>query len=233
MAASIGKTAGQISAGADASITLGSATILMPEAEQRLRAYAVRHGATLRWYDYGGHPEAGVRPSDGITIEDIGRLALIDGDLTGTDAAALLGKVAAEVDWSVVGPEERFEDSVYGGDLQLRMRDLWSQLRWPNIAHAKISKLLHMKRPHTFPILDKQVRNIYWDRAREVGAEYPMPPGQHVQRLYNEAIRQDVVASSDALEQLRARFAGEPDPVGWLAGLTTVRIFDILAWRPA
>ena len=218
---------------AEQSVTVAGSTLSMAEAEHRLLEYAARHGETLRWYDYGGDPDAGIRPSDGIALEDLGRLALIDTELTGRDAAALLGEITRGVDWGIIGRDERLEDAVYGGELQHRMREMWSQVRRPNIANAKVSKLLHMKRPHMFPILDKQVRQLYWERAREVGAEYPMPAGQHVQRLFLEAIRQDVVASSDALDQLRAGFAGETGPAGWLAGLTTLRVFDILAWRPA
>jgi hypothetical protein len=87
----------------DFELELGEATLLV-------ETYARQHAATIRYYDFGGEIEGEVRPSKGpISLSDIGRLTLLNAELTGADVARLL--MTTEVQWSSVAPTARSQDA--------------------------------------------------------------------------------------------------------------------------
>jgi hypothetical protein len=60
------------------------------------------------------------------------------------------------------------------------------------IAMAKISKVLHVKRPAAYPILDKRITSIYRDAATQATRRYPQ---RGYRRAYWAAIRDDLIAN--------------------------------------
>lgn len=98
---------------------------------------------------------------------------------------------------------------------------------------AKISKVLHLKRPGLFPILDSKVMAVYRTQARAAAALYPH---RGRRALFWAAIRDDLCANLDsgALPLFRSRLAqSETEHVRRIAGLTDVRLLDLLTWAIA
>jgi hypothetical protein len=110
------------------------------------------------------------------------------------------------------------------------MYDHFIQDRPEQVNHAKVSKVLHIKRPALFPILDDHVFRIYKQAAREQALRYPQ---LGYRRMTWAAIREDLVSATttSALTQLRAAIDAHPAPhVNVLANLTDLRLLDILTW---
>ncbi|WP_233625135.1 DUF6308 family protein [Actinoplanes sp. ATCC 53533] len=102
----------------------------------------------------------------------------------------------------------------------------------PGISLGKVSKVLHLKRPHLFPILDSRVTRAYRKPAEEAAA---LHPGRGHRRMYWAAVRNDVVApaNASALASLRGLLRGDADErVRQVAQLSDVRLLDILTWQP-
>lgn len=181
--------------------------------------YAQRHPATLRYYD--------LRPDDTpdqVTVTDLGCMVLINARLSGDDAATLLKYAnAPHTDWTrfrpdlaisdaVVDPADRASDSPWQA-----MQEQYEILDRKGLGNAKITKLLHRKRPQLFPIVDSFVRRFYATCG--------------ISRHHWEAIRRDVITNTGAFEQLRATASGHHDPdVQQLAQLTDLRLIDIAIW---
>jgi hypothetical protein len=92
---------------------------------------------------------------------------------------------------------------------------------------AKISKVLHIKRPAAYPILDTQVEARYRDAAERAAKAYPAL-GQ--KRMYWAAIRADLIANTEsgALGLLRERL--KSSELERYTQLTDLRLLDILTW---
>ncbi|MFD0449501.1 DUF6308 family protein [Rhodococcus aetherivorans] len=98
---------------------------------------------------------------------------------------------------------------------------------------AKISKVLHLKRPGLLPILDSKVMAFYRMQARAAAARYPH---RGRRALFWAAIRDDLCANLDsgALPLFRRRLAqSETEHVRRIAALTDVRLLDLLTWAIA
>lgn len=99
-----------------------------------------------------------------------------------------------------------------------------------DMSPAKIHKVLHLKRPHLYPLLDGRMRHIYEDRASEVSKEVEGRRGRRG-RLYWAAIRLDVIDNSDAFDAIRSALASRGEPEALAQHLSDVRLLDILAWE--
>lgn len=101
---------------------------------------------------------------------------------------------------------------------------------------GKISKVLHLKMPNLYPILDSKVANAYRPLAKALRRDYPQ---LNMRRRTWVAARNDLVTarSTGALEMLRERVRGfeatdenVQEHVRRLDQLTDLRILDILVW---
>jgi hypothetical protein len=101
------------------------------------------------------------------------------------------------------------------------------------IAYGKISKVLHLKRPHLYPILDSKLRKAYRGPAAAAAQRFQQHrPG--VRRSFWAAVRDDVLnpANVEALKAVRTEMrAHENELVQRAAELSDVRLLDILVWR--
>lgn len=125
------------------------------------------------------------------------------------------------------------------GELFSSMTDLYwhfAESAPKGVSFAKISKVLHVKMPNLFPILDSHIVRSYAPAAKELRRAYP-----HLgwRRRTWIAIRDDLLAARDsgALDELRGQIrsyesedAQKSDHVRRLAGLTDLRLLDILVW---
>lgn len=93
---------------------------------------------------------------------------------------------------------------------------------------AKISKVLHLKRPTQFPILDSRLVRLYKEAAAREVATYSRRGSK---RMYWAAIRSDLERSSFGLNELRSRMAVHPAArVQELRAVSDLRLHDMLTW---
>lgn len=198
-------------------------------ATKLLLRFSRQREATVRYYDYRG-TEA-ITPSDGVTLEDLGRMALMNPRLSGNDCALML-KVGndAAVPWDAVphGANLVDADPEEEAGLYDRAQALYKHFTTKSgIGDAKASKLLHIKRPYLFPVLDKEVRDFYDGAARKAAKSSDRWRSTR-SRLYWVAIRNDVIEGQQELAAIKAILAPDAPLV---AALPDVRILDILAWE--
>jgi hypothetical protein len=100
------------------------------------------------------------------------------------------------------------------------MNATWNGLvSYRGIGPTKASKLLHIKRPFAFPILDRDVRKTYKNRYAKSGG-------------YWSSIRDDLIEGNTELERLRASLGSvTEDAVRRASRLPALRILDIIVWK--
>jgi hypothetical protein len=88
---------------------------------------------------------------------------------------------------------------------------------------AKATKILHLKRPHLFPILDSLV--VKFLTGTDMDA-YEFSPEELLRLglVSFDVARKDIVNNRAAFDELQKRLSDLPTP------LTTVRLYDILCW---
>lgn len=211
------------------SIQLANKAIPGERVAQALSDYCQHHHATIRFYDLGGGKEPG-SPAPEVTLEDIGRMTLINPDLSGNDAAILLQHGAADEPWKGIDPAARLEDAdpMVKDGLYDAALDLFKHFTaLDNIGLAKASKLLHLKRPFLFPILDSYVTSFYEDAQREVLVTLKDTRPDH-RTAYWAAIRNDLIANSAPLRPIIDSLPTETAEV--VTKLSPLRVVDIMVW---
>jgi hypothetical protein len=189
--------------------------------------------ATVRHFDLG--PAS--RP-DEIDATDIGRLAVIEALELKTIEWILAQGLTAP--WHLVPMDARLEDATPGGTLYAGAGALYEWFRTTNVQDAKVSKLLHIKRPTFFPILDQLVRKLYEKAAIKAHAatsaafKRDQPKWD---RLFWPAIGMDVAENKVALmtlrDRLRTRSKGRTEQAVFarqLLQVTDLRLMDMIAW---
>ena len=92
----------------------------------------------------------------------------------------------------------------------------------PNVKLAKATKILHLKRPHLFPILDSFV--VKFLSGNDTTNLYSVDEWLQIGLSALETVRADIVRNRDAFGELQGRLSDLPSP------LTIVRLYDILCW---
>lgn len=203
-------------------LTIQNVALSAGDTASLFRTYAQRHAATIREYDLG---HGGDTPNT-VTVADLGRMIFMNAGLDGDDAATLLKLAnAPTMDWAAIPIDASITDPDVDPDddapssLWQQMQSCYSVLDVNGLGPAKITKLLHLKRPKLFPILDSFVQRFYRDAG--------------VTRQWWAAIRADVLANTHAWNQLRSAAAASEDHVACLATLSDLRLHDIAVWSTA
>jgi len=93
---------------------------------------------------------------------------------------------------------------------------------------AKISKVLHLKRPALIPLLDSHLERRYRRLARQAALRHP---ARGYRRMYWAAVRDDLIANREGIAALKQRCAeDERETVRRVSKLTDLRVMDILTW---
>lgn len=201
-------------------MNIGSQTIGVDDAFQRLCQYAEANPAVLRYYDGlpGPLPIGGPDP-DRVTLEDLARTMVIGSDLKANDIPWLL-EVDAEKEFKAIRASARLEDAAPGSELfeaATALDEKFSGHR--GFGQAKKSKLLHLKRPYLFPISDSYIRVTYSEAT--IGADFLA------------AVHRDLVDPGNEKDfaKLEARLARETagSSARLLAKAPRLRLLDILA----
>ncbi|MGD0145829.1 MAG: DUF6308 family protein [Nitrososphaerales archaeon] len=114
------------------------------------------------------------------------------------------------------------DDELWAG-LRPRMRDVLTQfLSIKGVGLAKATKILHLKRPHLFPVLDSFVVKFLsgTDPLAVIDKRKSVDLGLKVMDI----ARADVTGNAGGFADLHDRLADLPIP------LTSARMYDILCW---
>ncbi|MHB8290509.1 MAG: DUF6308 family protein [Acidimicrobiales bacterium] len=178
---------------------------------------------TVERYDFG--PSSG---PNAVTSLEVGQL--VAGEMVGlsmSDASQLVER-AKTAPWHWVPIDARLEDALPTSDLYQAACELYDHFNVPNIKDAKISKLLHRKRPSLIPILDSVAIDVYREAANVQGSVYSELSDDY---LYWEAIRLDISQPEniDAVAELRIQLRTRPSVrERLLATLSTLRLRDMI-----
>ncbi|WP_446210358.1 DUF6308 family protein [Micromonospora sp. IBSANI012] len=207
-----------------------------PDPAKRIIDYVTTRGTgeTVRAYDLGGQGDAFI-----LTAEEVTRTTKMNSRISESERDWFVRRAAACGPlWRTVPPDARLADadpSVRGGlyDDMLALFDYFDSAGEPGIGYGKISKVLHLKRPNLYPILDSKLRDAYREAAAAAADRYQQHrPG--VRWSFWTTVRDDVLnpANVEALKAVRTKMhAHENELVRRAAGLSDVRLLDILAWR--
>ena len=198
---------------------------------------------TLQHYDLGGSS-----PRDSITMTDLGRATLF-GAFRGWKTAASLLRAAEAADWPQddpcwqldAHPDATVEEWISRAEVR-KARDLFSSLAGGHEGgwrEAATSKILHLKWPDFFPVIDGELRTLYSDQA--LTAEQRIPGSRRRRHAtttaYWMAVRQDLLqpANLEADKSTREGLRAAPDrqKASLLIQLTRLRLLDALAWAVA
>ena len=198
---------------------------------------------TLRYYDGGGES-----PRDSITMSDLGRATLF-GAFRGWKTAASMLRASEAACWPTdkgswrldAAPAAEPEGWVARSEVG-EARELFSSLASGDEGgwrEAATSKILHLKWPAFFPVIDGELRTLYSRLALE--AERRIPGSRRRRHAsttaYWIAVRQELLlpenvdAESATRESLSA--ASDRERSALLTQLTSLRLLDALAWAVA
>lgn len=219
-------------------------------------AYLVNgyNATTIRYYDCG----ASSLPGE-VTTDDIGRMTVFAAQLTYQQADDFLerGNEKDAVSWPssqlellLDAPAE--DDASFIESAEFRAASsLFRSLMGDRWALAQTSKLLHLKWPNFFPVIDSGLRSVYGAKAVELHNEHFRGGERRRSRAssvapeaYWLAVRHDLL-DGDNVRGLRALRTAvrkvSPSGSGGndarhrkrVAGLTSLRLLDMLAWQVA
>ena len=201
------------------------------------RAYARLYAGTIRGYDLR-------RPEDPnvLTPDEAWCSRIIGSRMTRSERDELVRRAAEPgCPWGDVRADADLADAdpvAAGGDFDHAADLYWyftSPDRIRGVRVAKLHKVLHVKRPGLYPILDKQVRNLYQVHAMPwVGELARLPVTIKDSPPYWAAIRDDLVFNGPQLRAYRQELSASADETAvLLAQLTNLRLQDIVAWHVA
>jgi hypothetical protein len=192
-----------------------------------LTDYATDHWKSLRVYDGGGagDPHA-------IALADVKRTRVIASRISNVEAEWFVER-GETAPWACVPDGARLWDADPDerGGLYDDAVALFDHFRGrPGVAAAKISKVLHLKRPRLVPILDSHLLGTYRAAASKAAQRHSNPLGN--ERMYWAAIRADVIDPDNAarLVNIRAELR-RSDRTRILADLSDIRLLDIVTWK--
>lgn len=200
------------------------------------RQYARDYPGTIRGYDFGGLGDPNF-----LTEAEAWRSRIINSRLTRGECGQVVRRALSAPWGSVpVGADLADADPSESGGLFADAAGLYWSFTWPErisgVATAKVHKILHLKRPGLYPILDGRVKSLYrpcaaaWTgRLSHLGGTTlaDSPP-------YWSAFRDDLVRNCDVLRTYRTQMAADDDEVlRFMARLTCLRLQDIIAWMIA
>ena len=187
---------------------------------------------TLREYDLASSGNPAI-----LTEAEVARTRIIRSRISRKECAHLLER-AADAPWSCVGSEAGLAsaDPAGRGGLFDKAAALYWHFTTPRekgIGPAKIHKVLHVKRPRLYPVLDRLVRRLYRVKARAWVNQFPdAHTGDSV--TFWAAIREDLVNEENvsALSLHRGELRAAPQTAP-MADLPSLRLLDIVAWETA
>jgi Family of unknown function (DUF6308) len=203
-------------------IVIAEQPVPVAEALERLENYPK---STPAIYDYPGPGK-----EDTITVEEIARTRKVSSRISRVHGEWFI-TMAQSAPWTPSGGDLRDAYPDESGGLYDQMLDLYNHFASAapsRIGIAKISKVLHLKRPTQFPILDSRLTRAYKSAAARAASACPRRGHKY---MYWAAIRSDLQDSADGIAELRIRMAAHPSTrVQSLGAVSDLRLHDMLTW---
>ncbi|WP_263310057.1 hypothetical protein [Brachybacterium atlanticum] len=211
-------------------LTVAGTEFAVPQALARFAKYPRK---TPDRFDYPPRGDFGT-----ISLEEIKRTRYVSSRISYAQGDCFV-TTAADAPWIPADSDLANADPEVRGGLFDGMSDLYRYFSGNSpkgIAFAKIHKVLHVKYPGAFPLLDSRLWKSYRDAARTHKSRFPELWDSEHRWL---AVRDDLVASrtSGAIGELREAMTkyehSDPDAqkrVRDMTQLTDVRLLDILVW---
>lgn len=193
----------------------------------RLVCYATGRTKTLRQYDLADRGDPNT-----LTVDEVVRTRIISSRISDLERVWFVER-ATRAPWADVPAGADLRDAnpaVEAGDYDraVALYDAFCIERRRGVHHAKISKVLHFKRPALFPILDSRMVRTYAASARWQAEQHR---ARDRRRMYWAAIRQDLIDNEAPLATLRGRIRDSDDGTVKLLGeLSDLRLLDICTW---
>ena len=198
---------------------------------------------TLQHYDLGGPS-----PRDSITMSDLGRATLF-GAFRGWKTAASLVRVSDASTWPTgdtpwridAAPDVDWEEWTSRSEVR-EARDLFASLARGDEGgwrEAAASKILHLKWPDFFPVIDGALRELYSDEAMEVERRIRGSRRRKhaTTTAYWVAVRLDLLrpenVDADKATREGLQASSDREKAALLTQLTSLRLLDALAWAIA
>lgn len=224
---------------ADTIVNVTSARISQRLVEDPLtmwRQYARNYPRTIRDYDFGAPGDPHV-----LTEAEAWRSRIINSRLTRSECGQVVRRALAAPWGSVpVGADLADADPYKPDGLVADAARLYWSFTWPEripgVAVAKVHKILHLKRPGLYPILDQRVKRLYRPRAAQWVGRLSHLGGTTLADSppYWSAFRDDLVRNCDVLRTYQAHMTeDESEAVRAMAKLNCLRLQDIIAWMIA
>jgi len=208
-----------------AAIVIAGRERSIAECVDELRQYP---GRTITRYDLPGpgHPTT-------LTREEVARTRAVYSRISGQQLIWFVER-AASAPWPPADADLRRAEPNIRSGLYDQLEAFYRHFEKDapgRVARSKISKVLHIKRPAAFPILDSKVTDVYLQYAEQAIERYPRLKYQKA--AYWVAIRDDLIANteSDALAELRAALGNEGTLGANLNHITDLRLLDMLSWH--
>ncbi len=198
---------------------------------QGIITYLEKHAATVLRYDFGDHGNSVVLTGPEVTRTRIirSRIGNLERDWFVRQAAVASPLWHAVPEHATLVEADPDSDNPLYSDALALFTHFMTKRR--GVSLAKVSKVLHFKRPHLYPILDSHITNLYRQHAATAASRYPK---LGYRRSYWMAIRDDLInpENVEAFRQIRQQLANHHDPaIRRGAGLGDLRLLDILAWQ--
>lgn len=192
---------------------------------------------TVEYYDHG---EDSART--GVTVADIGRMTVFAARLNYKQADGFLERGRETAPWPPDDMELRLDarpdltPAEFSDTAEFEAaRKIFTHVKGSGWPRAQTSKLLHLKWPKFFPVVDRECRNVYWRQADDIRETHFRDLDRRSVEGYWLAIRADLIANESGLVRLRdavadLRSAGDSDHVDRLTQLSSLRLLDMLTW---
>ncbi len=203
-------------------IVIAAETLSLDDAVAKLSCYPKK---TVDRYDRPGpgHPRS-------LTREELIRTRAVSSRI-GKDEADWFLDRATNAPWPSPGADLRQADpGIRGGvyDELAALYEHFDDAAPPGIGIAKISKVLHLKRPAAYPILDRKLTSTYREAAGQAALRWP-ERGQ--KRMFWAAIRADLITNTESGALAALWKALESPQFQGLTCVTDLRLLDMLTWR--
>jgi hypothetical protein len=206
----------------DRTLFIAGEPVSVDQALDRLNSYPIQ---TPDVYDLPGPGEPNI-----ITAEEIARTRKVSSRISHAEAEWFIA-TGTSAPWVSIDADLRDADPGETGQLYDAMLALYNHFESSaptGISTAKISKVLHLKRPKLFPILDSRLHRRYRPAA---SAEASRHPERQHRLMYWAAIRLDLLRSNQGLAHLRSRIADHPsENVQKLGSVSDLRLLDMVTW---
>jgi hypothetical protein len=203
----------------------------IPDAVAAVMEYISGHLATIRQYDLGERGDPNVLSRDDVVRTRViaSRVSEDEADWFVTTATtAPWADVPADLDLracdaSVEGAEYDAAEALYMHFFGQRPK---------SISIGKVHKVLHVKRPHLYPILDSRLRELYLPAARQAatGLKQRSKRWSGTREHYWEGIRLDLLSNAEPLGRVRTELEETHGDAALALSLTDLRLLDLLTW---